>query len=244
MKIIQSSWNGLACYKVAEWDAAGFEHGFLDGGRDFPLESHGGSLNGASLLLLKQVHGAGLMTISSDAPNRCVPKEPPQEADGWVIDAACNRSGFVFGIRTADCVPVIMRAADGRFAALVHCGWRGIAAGIFCKAVARLRELAGEEARIEAAFGPAAGSCCYEISAELASELAKLTDSRAFLSKQNGKCHCDLRALLAHQAAGLRLTPDCLVDSQLCTICSARFFSYRRQKELSGRQLTFVSPCF
>ena len=75
------------------------------------------------------------------------PARPAVEEDGQAT-ALEDAAALVF---VADCLPVLL-AADGAVAAL-HCGWRGLAAGIVAEGVAALRE-AGGEGPVAAAIGP------------------------------------------------------------------------------------------
>jgi hypothetical protein len=58
----------------------------------------------------------------------------------------------------ADCLPVALAGPGG--VAMLHCGWRGLAAGIVERGVDEV----GAEA---AAVGPGIGPCCYEVGPEV-----------------------------------------------------------------------------
>jgi YfiH family protein len=79
-------------------------------------------------------------------------------------DAVFTRvPGLVITVRVADCLPVLL-ASPGGPAALVHAGWRGLAAGVLEAALDRFprpREL-------HALLGPAIGPCCFEVGPEVA----------------------------------------------------------------------------
>ena len=120
----------------------------------------------------------------------------------------------------ADCLPVALGCTGA--VAMVHAGWRGLAAGVLEEGVAALRELAGEEP-IEAIVGPCAGVCCYEVGAGGARDVWRRTPRGG---------HIDLRAI-AHErlaAAGVGRVRDV----QACTICDERFFSHRREGDARG----------
>ncbi len=63
-------------------------------------------------------------------------------------------------VLAADCLPVAL-GNDGAVA-MVHAGWRGLAAGVLEEGVRAVRELGGE-GKIAAIVGPGAGPCCYEV---------------------------------------------------------------------------------
>ena len=122
----------------------------------------------------------------------------------------------------ADCLPVALGSTGA--VAIVHAGWRGLAAGVLEVGVTALRKLA-DDAPIEAIVGPCAGVCCYEVGAEV---------HAAFGGAHRVGRHIDLRAI-AHErlaTAGVGRVRDV----QACTICDERFFSYRREGARAGRQ--------
>jgi YfiH family protein len=147
------------------------------------------------------------------------------EGQALAIDAdgqATALRGVGAMVMAADCLPVALGCRGA--VAMVHAGWRGLAAGVLEEGVAALRNLAGEEP-IEAIVGPCAGVCCYEVGAEV---------HAAFGDAHRVGGHIDLRAI-AHErlaAAGVGRVRDV----QACTICDERFFSHRREGERAGRQ--------
>ena len=68
--------------------------------------------------------------------------------------------GHWVGIRTADCVPVLLADVDGRRVAAVHSGWRGTEARVVARAVEVLGRSGSPAERCRAAIGPCIGRCC------------------------------------------------------------------------------------
>jgi hypothetical protein len=209
----------------------GLRHGFLDGAEcasgswSAVLASVGTSL---PILVPRQVHGARVVVAAAG--------EPP-EADGLVA----ARAGFLVGVVTADCVPLLLVDRRRRAAAALHAGWRGAAAGVLEEAVAQLRGRVGTEAaELEAVIGPAIGGCCYEVGPEVLAAFQERMGSTtdAAWSTRAGRRHLDLRtaARLLLGAAGV-LVVDVLGP---CTACGSGYHSYRRDGARTGRQLSFV----
>ena len=100
----------------------------------------------------RQVHGAEL--ASHHGPQDPSPFATPgvavAEADGHVT-AEPGLAALVF---VADCLPIALAGPGG--VAMLHCGWRGLAAGILARGV----EAVGAT---DAAIGPGIGPCCYEV---------------------------------------------------------------------------------
>lgn len=191
-----------------------------------------------------QVHGAELATVPpsfrgsfGNPEGRKEPRDGVAEVDGQVI-AEAGVAGLVF---TADCLPVALRGPGG--VAIVHCGWRGLAAGIVARAAAAV-------GATSAAIGPGIGACCYEVGPEV---LAAFADLGAGITADGPKSQpvgdksahrrLDLvevaRRLLA--AAGV----ERVEAAGLCTSCEAElFFSHRRDAGRTGRQgsLAWLEP--
>jgi polyphenol oxidase len=177
--------------------------------------------------LIRQVHGTTVRRIAALPVEGMMPLpdeglELP-EADGQ----ATPLRGVAPMVMTADCLPIAL-AGEGAVA-MLHAGWRGLAAGIVAEGVRAVREL-GADGPLEAAIGPGAGGCCYEVGEEVHREFAGY-DGRA----RRGR-NLDLKAIARDQltAAGVQQVHDI----GLCTICSdeSLFFSHRRDRGITGRQ--------
>jgi YfiH family protein len=168
----------------------------------------------------RQVHEATVRR-RSEPPDPA--ERPPAAADGQATDAA----GVAPVVLAADCVPVALVAPGA--VAMLHCGWRGLAAGIVAEGVAALRELGAGE-RIAAAIGPGAGRCCYEVGEEVHAAFADLGSE----VREGRRLDLKLVARRRLEAAGVEATHDL----DLCTMCSdpGVFFSHRRDGGVTGRQ--------
>ncbi len=106
---------------------------------------------------------------------------------------------------------------------MLHCGWRGLAAGVLEEGVQAVRELAGAGS-LWAVIGPGAGPCCYEVGPEVHEALG--VPREAALLDLSGVA----RSRLAAAGVGEVRTVG------LCTICDQRFYSHRREGARAGRQ--------
>ena len=165
-----------------------------------------------------QVHGTHVRWVSDIPAGSGALKRPDDEADGQAT--ARTRVGAL--VLTADCLPVAL-VRDGAVA-MLHAGWRGLAAGVLEEGVTLLRaQRPGPE--IIAVIGPGAGACCYEVGPEV---------HAAFGLERSGRANIDLRAIARERliAAGV----SSVHDVGACTICDERFFSHRREGTHAGRQ--------
>jgi YfiH family protein len=165
-----------------------------------------------------QVHGGELQVRDAEPhPNGfSEPGAPLDEADGQIT----STPGLAPLVLVADCLPVAVAGPGG--VGMLHCGWRGLAAGI------AERGALAVEARA-AAIGPGIGACCYEVGDEVLESFAGLGEGIA-----EGRM-LDLAEVARHllHRAGVEE-----VDvAGLCTSCNADlFFSHRRDGERTGRQ--------
>jgi YfiH family protein len=165
----------------------------------------------------RQVHGTRVQRIAPPEAEAFV------EADGQATAAR----GIAPMVLTADCLAVAI--AGGEAVAMLHAGWRGLAAGVLREGVAALREL-GASGQLSAAIGPGAGPCCYEVGEEVHERFAAYGPA-----VRRGR-NLDLKAIarLELEHAGV----DPIHDAELCTICAGEslFFSHRRDRGVTGRQ--------
>lgn len=161
----------------------------------------------------RQVHGAELATHGG-SPSQ------PNAVDGHVITEP-EVLGLVF---VADCVPVALSGPNG--AAILHCGWRGLAAGIVAKGVAAI-------GATDAAVGPSIGACCYEVGPEVLVPFERLGEGIA-----DGRL-LDLPEVARRLLLGAGV--ERIELSGLCTSCEPElFFSHRRDRGRTGRQAGLV----
>jgi YfiH family protein len=164
-----------------------------------------------------QVHGSMVQRVTALGTQEQA-AEGDVEADGQ----ATALRGIATIVLVADCLPVALGSAGA--VAMIHAGWRGLAAGVLEEGVRALAELDGGD-QIVAIVGPCAGVCCYEVGPEV---------HAAFAGAHGDGRNIDLRGI-AHErllAAGVAEVRD--VDA--CTICDERFFSHRREGARAGRQ--------
>jgi polyphenol oxidase len=187
-----------------------------------------------------QVHGSALAVANGD-PEALL----GVDADALVAEPG---SGHAVAVRVADCVPVLLAdPASGRVAA-VHAGWRGIEARILAVAAAHLASaaFAGPRAGFLAAVGPAIGPCCFEVGIDVGERIARGSTPDVIRRRAPAdKAYVDLRLAVRAQLRALELDDGAIDDvpagSAGCTRCDrARFYSYRRDGDASGRLLGVI----
>jgi purine-nucleoside/S-methyl-5'-thioadenosine phosphorylase / adenosine deaminase len=174
------------------------------------------------VLIGRQVHAAEVAWHDQPPEPRAYANPAPglPEADGHAT-AGTGLAPLVF---VADCLPVALEGSGG--VAMIHCGWRGLTAGIVERGVEAV------EARA-AAVGPGIGPCCYEVGDEVLAAFEPL-----------GPDVAEGRMLNLRQAARRlleRAGVESVEVSEECTSCRPElFFSHRRDGERTGRQAGLV----
>jgi YfiH family protein len=183
----------------------------------------------------QQVHGVKVARVEAGiaGAGRHGVQTPIAGCDGVMTDVP----GVPLIAFSADCCLLLVIDPKVHAAGLTHAGWRGVAGGAADVLVERMQDAYGARpARMLAAIGPAAQPCCYEVSGDLARELADSPHcGPAVLSTRRGKWYLDMQAALVRQLGRCGLTVDRIERMQDCTICDERFYSYRREGAATGR---------
>lgn len=180
------------------------------------------ALDPERVVIGRQLHGADVIRHEGPqvpAPWAAAGPEAPH-VDGHVTSEP-DLAALVF---VADCLPIALSGPGG--VAMLHGGWRGLAAGIVGEGV----EAVGAT---DAAVGPGIGPCCYEVGEEVLAAFAPLGPGLAEGRK------LDLpgvaRALL--ERAGI----EAIDEAGLCTRCNPELlFSHRGSGGRTGRQAGLV----
>ena len=140
------------------------------------------------------------------------------------------------GIRTADCVPLLMADPKRQVIAAVHAGWRGSAAAIAAKTVRRLvHEYETNPIDLLVAIGPSIGQCCFEVGPEVAAQFERFVPGSASLD------HIDLLEVNMRQLLAEGVQRHNIDASGQCTACSpGEFHSWRRDRDRSGRMVAAI----
>jgi len=176
-----------------------------------------------------QIHGVTLASVGPEQAGRgfAGPAEVVPATDGLHTSSV----RVALAVAAADCAPVIMGSAREERLAVVHAGWRGIAAGIIESATRLFDDPAG----VRVAIGPCAGPCCYEVGEDVIEAITSGTEGGAVSRLISSRILLDIPATIerALREIGVRQVEA----ADLCTIdLPDRFFSHRRDGPC-GRQL-------
>jgi polyphenol oxidase len=160
-----------------------------------------------------------------------------------IADAVITKEkGILIGVRTADCVPVLLHDKKKNVFGAVHAGWRGTAEGIIKKTVSVMIErYVSDPDDIFIAIGPAIRWCCYAVGQDVLERVKGATgEGEYFISKQGKNC-LDLPSANKYQALQYGVPEKNIWMSEECTFCNPeKFYSYRYAKGQTGRQGGFI----
>lgn len=177
---------------------------------------------------LEQMHGCAVAHLDTATA--------PAAADA----AITHTRALACAVLVADCVPILLCAADASEVAAVHAGWRGLAAGVIARAVAAFAVHPG---RLLAWIGPCIGAARYRVGDELRERFVAIEPrDAAWFHRHRGHWYCDLHGLsasrLEHAGVGaIYGTRRCVYRE------AAHFYSYRRDG-VTGRMagLIWIRP--
>jgi YfiH family protein len=245
-----SSQNGEKVLNLGftEWDT---KENVLENRRLFQ------SVLGASdlqLASLKQIHSDVIHLFDTVPAESC-------RGDASVT----NRPGFLLGVQTADCVPILLVNPKKRAVAAVHAGWRGTLQRIVAKTIGQIQmHFKTKPSDLLAAIGPSIGGCCYEVGTEVAGQfLSQFAEAPDWFDEfRTGdepnpiqwlnmmppghqpppkNVLLDLRKANRAQLLGAGLRAQNIFVSDLCTACRRDLlFSYRKEGPQSGRLLSVI----
>ena len=184
-----------------------------------------------------QVHGADIRVVHTAAEAKPAENERGDTifCDVIVSDA----KGVLAGVKTADCVPILLGdPTTGAFAA-VHAGWRGTLATAVVASVERLaKEYDVRSESLRVAIGASAGPCCYEVGSDVIDAfISKFSNGeKLFTQTRPGHATVDLLQANRDQLISTGVNPERIHTAPICTMCRTDlFFSYRKEKSLHGK---------
>jgi YfiH family protein len=178
---------------------------------------------------LRQVHQDECVVITSKDQLRS-----EYRGDAVLTD----RKDIFISIQVADCVPIFMLEKKRKVIGLIHAGWKGTLLGITKRTIETAKEQLGcKPGDFTIWFGPSIRSCCYRVSDAVA---ILFDDKNVHSSAQRGAA-LDLVGINRKQLADCGVKDNRMFATGSCTCCEEKvFYSYRREKENTGRMVGFL----
>lgn len=251
---LESSVGNTLCWRDAKISDLGIVHAFYGAGQDLKnfSKEYTTTDDNTRVRLLKQTHSTSVLSL----------KDSGKDGDAFFI----TKGEGAVGIKTADCVPLIFVSSDRSHASVVHAGWKGAVDNIVLEVLKEFQIKSIPFEDLIVAIGPAAQSCCYEIGDEVEDEFKSNLRSISVYSalrnsisvlidesipiescfykifrQENDKKYVSVSGLLQLQLKLAGVKEENIHSMGICTICDSRFYSFRREGESSGRQLSYVA---
>ena len=209
---------------------------------------------------LHQIHSNLVIHVHAADTSR----KRSRSADGLMT----GEPGLLLGIRTADCIPILVADRKRHAVAAFHAGWRGTVQRIVESGIGRMRLQFGSRPEdLIAAIGPGIGPCCYSVGEEVLSSFEsqfayarelfrEVYDSDPVRTRypqlfmtQRAPGHSDIGPSLhlnlveanRRQLLAAGLKPRAIHMIGGCTSCNRElFFSHRGSQGHAGRMMSVI----
>ncbi len=167
------------------------------------------------LIFMEQIHSDEIRVVGYEKKS--------YKCDALITD----RSDIALCVMVADCIPILMFDEKIGVIAAIHAGRRGTFLDIAKKCAHNLVQQFGSKAKdIKAVFGPSIKNCCYEIGDEIVEIVLKNFGQKYLKDKR----YLDILSINKDSLLKYGLREENIFISNICTCCSERYFSYRREK--------------
>lgn len=166
------------------------------------------------------VHQAGELpdtdAVITDTPNLCI------------------------GVKTADCIPILLYDSQKRIIAAVHAGWRGTVGRIAERTV---REMGSAGTDIHAIIGPGISLQAFEVGDEVYDTFLSEGFPMTRIARRfpTGKWHIDLWEANRWQLEQCGITD--IYCANICTRLGQGYYSARRDTIRTGRNINGIMLC-
>lgn len=192
------------------------------------------NLKNTTALWPRQTHGKQIGIVNQHNIN-----EDFEATDALIT----SMRGVFIGVKTADCVPVLLYDSLNQTIAAIHSGWRGTVQNIVPETLRTMQNEYGTQAsNVWAAIGPCIGAANYEVGAEVLTQFENLFSTKQLneLTEplRHGKALLNLKKAIEFQLRDWGLPTNQIDCMEACTFNAAnRFYSARRDGAATGRMI-------
>lgn len=183
----------------------------------------------------EQVHGCEVKKVNS----------PSTRGIGKADAIYTTEKNVLLTSYYADCVPMFFYAPNQSAVGLLHAGWKGTALNIGAELLREWKKrenIAPEDVYV--VIGPAISKEAYEVDQRVIDKMKKILPEEAkkpWYTKSDGRFQLDLKQMNAHLLEEAGILTNHISVSRHCTYEEEQlFFSYRRDKGVTGRMMTFI----
>lgn len=148
---------------------------------------------------------------------------------------------------TADCVPVFFYDHSASIIAGVHAGWRGVAGRIIPRTIEALTKQGTLPENLNVVIGPHIQKASFEVGNDVRDQILASLGPLSSIEKSEyaellseSKSLVDLNLVVRTQLQQCGIHFENLFNLHIDTVTDTDFHSYRRDREKSGRQISFI----
>ena len=195
------------------------------------------------ILQMNQVHDVKVVIVDRGEIS-------PAELDGY--DAMItNLPGIAIGVRTADCIPILLYDPVKKAVAAIHSGWRGTVSKIISKTVSKMQTIyASQPSDLLAVIGPGICMDCFQVGEDVALRFKEagfdINTVWAFKGPKTGNGmegghHIDLKQACRQTLLESGLKSESIQISDFCTYEDNHIlYSARKESIECGRNITYI----
>ncbi len=178
---------------------------------------------------------AGLATgVQVHSSNIAIVEQPGEYAD--TDGLITKEKNLCLGILVADCAAILISDEKNGVIAALHAGWRGAVSNIVPDAIEVMISLGANPQSMKAYVSPCLSLKNFEVGEEVAEQFPEDCVDRESFSKP----HVDLKKFIRSQMENDGILPESITIDDRCTISDTSLYSYRRQKQNSGRMMALI----
>ncbi len=193
-----------------------------------------------NIVSVPQIHSNKVVYVNRDMCGEGYYKSPSLSCDGYVT----REKGIALGIKTADCVPILLYDEKNGVIGALHAGWRGTFSCISANGVELMCRHGAEKESIVAVIGSCICKNCYEVGREVLDSALMTFGERAldfFSLKENGKYLADIANANKYILLSCGIRKDNIEIIPLCTYENPElFWSHRYTNGKRGTMLNII----
>lgn len=191
------------------------------------------NLKGSKIVFPKQTHSANVGIVKSD-------QDIFPDTDALITDIP----GICIGVRTADCVPILLYDPVQKAVAAIHSGWRSTLQEISKHTIELMQKEYGTNTKnLIAGIGPSIGPDVYEVGPEVIEQFKNNFDFENYITpiKDSDKGLLNLWKVNQQILINSGVPENQIEIARMCTYSNPDlFYSARRDGVNSGRLATVI----
>ncbi len=147
----------------------------------------------------------------------------------------------LLGVKTADCLPILLYNPVTKVVGVIHAGWRGLANMVILNTMDKLRTFYNADpGSTYFSIGPGICKNCYEVGMEVVDSInTAIAVKDAFRQTSKDQGLLDTRSIAERQIQAAGVPASNISHVNLCTRCSPGFYSYRAGSK--ERQVSYIT---